>query len=84
VPRPVANHHHYPRRHALTYPLALEGEIDDHKGAASFVAEAITTARAVGATGVLLARMDSAFDSHAVVSTCVRAGVRFSITTKQT
>ncbi len=28
--------------------------------------------------------MDSAFDSHAVVRACVRAGVRFSITTKQT
>jgi hypothetical protein len=28
--------------------------------------------------------MDSAFDSHAVVSACIRAGVRFSITTKQT
>ncbi|MGC1735430.1 MAG: IS1380 family transposase, partial [Pseudonocardiaceae bacterium] len=54
------------------------------KGAAGFVAEAITTARAAGVTGVLLARMDSAFDSHAVVSACVRAGVRFSITTKQT
>jgi hypothetical protein len=54
------------------------------KGAASFVAEAITTARQAGATGVLLARMDSAFDSHAVVTTCLRAGVRFSITTKQT
>lgn len=33
---------------------------------------------------MLLARMDSAFDSHAVVATGVRAGVRFSITTKQT
>jgi hypothetical protein len=54
------------------------------KGAAGFVAEAITTARAAGATGTLLVRMDSAFDSHAVVATCVRAGVRFSITTKQT
>jgi hypothetical protein len=54
------------------------------KGAASFVAEAITAARAAGATGTLLARMDSAFDSHAVVAACVRAGVRFSITTKQT
>jgi hypothetical protein len=53
-------------------------------GAAGFVAEAITTARQAGATGVLLARMDSAFDSHAVVSACIRAGVRFSITTKQT
>ncbi len=48
------------------------------------MAEAITIARAAGVTSVLLARMDSAFDSHAVVSTCLRAGVRFSITTKQT
>jgi hypothetical protein len=60
------------------------GNAGSAKGAAGFVAEAITTARAAGATGVLLARMDSAFDSHAVVTTCVRAGVRFSITTKQT
>jgi hypothetical protein len=28
--------------------------------------------------------MDSAFDNHAVISTCIRAGVRFSITTRQT
>ncbi|MFZ0117989.1 MAG: IS1380 family transposase [Pseudonocardiaceae bacterium] len=60
------------------------GSAGSAKGAAGFVAEAITTARAAGVTGVLLARMDSAFDSHAVVSACVRAGVRFSITTKQT
>jgi hypothetical protein len=60
------------------------GSAGSAKGAASFVAEAITTARAAGATGIVLARMDSAFDNHAVVATCVRAGVRFSITTKQT
>jgi hypothetical protein len=60
------------------------GSAGSAKGAASFVAEAITTARAAGVTGVLLARMDSAFDSHAVVAACIRAGVRFSITTKQT
>jgi hypothetical protein len=60
------------------------GSAGSAKGAAGFVAEAITTARQAGVTGVLLARMDSAFDSHAVVSACVRAGVRFSITTKQT
>jgi hypothetical protein len=60
------------------------GSAGSAKGAAGFVAEAITTARAAGATGVLLARMDSAFDSHALVATCIRAGVRFSITTKQT
>jgi hypothetical protein len=60
------------------------GSAGSAKGAAGFIAEAITTARRAGATGVLLARMDSAFDSHAVVSVCVRAGVHFSITTKQT
>ena len=60
------------------------GSAGSAKGAASFVAEAITTARAAGATGIVLARMDSAFDNHAVVSTCIRAGVRFSITTRQT
>jgi DDE family transposase len=59
------------------------GSAGSAKGAASVVAEAITTARAAGATGVLAARMDSAFDNHAVVSTCIRAGVHFSITTKQ-
>jgi Transposase DDE domain group 1 len=42
------------------------GSAGSARGAASFVAESIR------ATGVLLARMDSAFDSHAVVSTCIR------------
>lgn len=60
------------------------GSTGSAKGAASFVAEAITTARAAGATGIVLARMDSAFDNYAVVATCIRAGIRFSITTKQT
>jgi Transposase DDE domain group 1 len=59
------------------------GSAASAKCAASFVAEAITTARQAGATGVLLARMDSAFDSHAVVATCIRAGVYFSITTNK-
>ena len=60
------------------------GSAGSAKGAPSFVAEAITTARRAGATGILLARMDSAFDNYAVAATCVRAGVRFSITTRQT
>jgi hypothetical protein len=46
-------------------------------GSASFVAEAISTARAAGATGVLLAWMDSAFDDDAVVRTCIRPWGRF-------
>jgi Transposase DDE domain group 1 len=61
-----------------------QGSAGSARGAASFVAEAINTARAAGATGIVLARMDSAFDSHAVVATCIRAGAHFSITTKQT
>jgi hypothetical protein len=60
------------------------GSAGSAKGAAGFVAEAITTVRQTGAIGVLLARMDSAFDSYAVVAACIRAGVRFSITAKQT
>lgn len=60
------------------------GSAGSARGAAGFVAEVITTARAAGVSGVLLARMDLAFDSYAVVAACIRAGVRFSITTKQT
>lgn len=52
------------------------GSAGSAKGAASF---AISTARAAGITGVLLARMDSAFDSHATVA----AGIRFSIMTNR-
>ncbi|MGH4006832.1 MAG: hypothetical protein ACRDTH_01445 [Pseudonocardiaceae bacterium] len=40
--------------------------------------------RQAGATGVLLAWMDSAYDSDTVVATCGRARGHFSITTKQT
>ena len=59
------------------------GSAGSAKGAASFVAEAITSARAAGATGALVARMDSAFYSHGVVAACIRADVRFSITVRQ-
>src|SRR5438105_465077 len=50
------------------------------RGAASFVAESITTARAAGATGLLIARMDSAFYNAATVAACRRGGARFSVT----
>ena len=59
------------------------GSAGSAKGAASFVAEAITSARAAGATATLVARMDSAFYSHSVVAACIRADVRFSITVRQ-
>jgi hypothetical protein len=58
------------------------GSAGSSRGAAGFVAESITTARAAGANGLLVMRGDSAFYSAAVLNTCRRAGVRFSVTAK--
>ncbi|GLX02505.1 hypothetical protein Misp02_65910 [Microtetraspora sp. NBRC 16547] len=46
------------------------------------MAESISTARAAGATGILLVRGDSAFYTGAVIAACLRAGAHFSITAK--
>jgi hypothetical protein len=43
------------------------------------VREAISTARAAGATGPILVRGDSAYGNSAVVGACVKAKVRFSV-----
>jgi len=58
------------------------GSAASARGAASFVAEQIGCARAVGATGLLIARMDSAFYNAATIAACRRAGVRFSVTAR--
>jgi hypothetical protein len=55
------------------------GRAGPGKGAASMVGEAISTARAAGASGELLVRGDSAYSNSAVVSSCLRAGARFSL-----
>jgi len=52
------------------------------RGAASFVAEQINTARQAGATGLLVARMDSAFYNAATIGACRRGGARFSVTAR--
>jgi Transposase DDE domain group 1 len=52
------------------------------RGAASFVAAQISTARAAGGTGQLIMRADSAFYTAAVVAACRRGGARFSITAR--
>ncbi|MEX5638081.1 IS1380 family transposase, partial [Parafrankia sp. FMc2] len=57
------------------------GNAGSARGAASFVAEAITTARHAGATGTLIVRADSAYYSGTFVAACRRADVRFSVTT---
>lgn len=41
--------------------------------------EAVATARAVGATGKVLVRGDSAFGVSAVVGACRKTGVQFSV-----
>ena len=55
------------------------GKSGSGKGAASMVREAIKTSRAAGATGEILVRGDSAYGNGAVVTACLKAGVRFSV-----
>jgi hypothetical protein len=57
------------------------GSAGSARGAAGLVAEALSTAKAVGArAGRMLLRADSAFCSGAVISAARRAGALFSIT----
>ena len=46
------------------------------------MAETFSRARAAGARGLLTLRADSGFHSKAVLTTCRRAGVRFSVTAR--
>ena len=59
------------------------GSTSSARGAASFLAEALRAAREAGCTGILLARMDSAFYNHKVVAAAGAAGAYFSITARQ-
>ena len=52
------------------------------RGAAGFLAETFSRVRAAGATGLLTLRADSGFYSKAVLTTCRRARVRFSVTAR--
>lgn len=58
------------------------GNTGSARGAASMIAETVTTARACGATGEIVVRADSAFYAKTVIATCRRRGVRFSVTTR--
>jgi hypothetical protein len=59
-----------------------EGNAGSGRGAASQIAEAITTARACGASGEIVVRADSAFYAKTVIAACRRRQVRFSVTTR--
>jgi Transposase DDE domain group 1 len=56
------------------------GTANSARGAASFVAESVHTARAAGCTGTIVVRMDSAFYSAAACGAARRAGAFFSVT----
>ena len=56
------------------------GNAPSSRGAASLAAQAIGTARACGATGTIVVRMDSAYYAAAVIAAVRRSGARFSVT----
>ena len=56
------------------------GAASSMKGAASLLTEALSTARAAGATGQLLVRADSQFYAGKLICAARRAGARVSIT----
>ena len=58
------------------------GQTNSAKGAHRFVADTLVTAKAAGATGVLIARMDSAYYQSDVVRAVLRHKARFSITAR--
>ncbi|MDN5920665.1 MAG: IS1380 family transposase [Pseudonocardia sp.] len=58
------------------------GSANTARGAKSFIAAQIGTARAAGATGELLVRMDSGYYNAAAVGACRRGGARFSVTAR--
>jgi hypothetical protein len=58
------------------------GNAGSARGATNMIAEAITTARACGATGEIVLRADSAFYAKTVITGCRRRGVRFSVTAR--
>jgi hypothetical protein len=55
------------------------GKAGSGRGAASQVKQAITTARACGATGKITVRGDSAFGNKKVIAACLAEGVEFSL-----
>ena len=80
-PVAVGDHDQHPvsRRRCLAGIGLRAGKAGSGKGAASMVREAISTARAAGASGPILVRGDSAYGNSAVVGACVKAKVRFSV-----
>ncbi len=60
-----------------------KGGTNSARGASRLLADALVTARAAGASGLVVVRADSAFYNHDVLATAVRHGARFSVTARQ-
>ena len=60
------------------------GAVNSVRGAARLVTDALVTARAAGASGLVVLRADSAFYAHDVIAAAARRGARFSVTARQT
>ena len=62
--------------------LLRSGNAGSARGAASMIAEAITTARRAARRVPIVVRADSAFYTKTVITACRRRDVRFSVTTR--
>ncbi len=60
-----------------------KGSTNSARGASRLLADALVTAKAAGASGLVVVRADSAFYNHDVLATAVRHGARFSVTARQ-
>ena len=66
----------------ITGARLRRGQSNSAKGAHRFVSDTLVTAKAAGATGVLVARMDSAYYQSDVVASVLRHKAHFSITAR--
>jgi hypothetical protein len=60
-----------------------KGSVNSARGAARLVADAITTSRRAGVTGMVVLRADSAFYNREVIAAARRHGVHFSVTARK-
>ena len=69
-------------RPLITGARLRRGQTNSAKGAHRFVADTLVTAKACGATGVLITRMDSAFYQSDIVAAVLRHKAHYSITAR--
>ncbi len=66
----------------ILFTRLREGRAFTGRGAARFVAEAISRARYAGARGPVTVRADAGFYNYEFISACRRAGAYFSVTAR--